>query len=260
MKQDSLGDRMKGYESITQNKLMSRTPVIIRLDGKAFSTYTRGLEKPFDSDLNIAMVTTMQKLCESIQGAAFAYTQSDEISILLQDWATFETDAWYDNKIQKMVSVAASIATATFNSVYKHPSKDTLALFDARIFNLPFEEVTNYFIWRQQDAVRNSINSLAQAHFSHKELQGLNVSQVQDRLMLEKGINWNDVETRFKRGVCTTTLFEVDAYKRRVNTLMYNDYQIPIFTQNRAYVQSMLELPAALGKITEQLLTQGPAL
>jgi len=255
MKKDSLGDRMKGYESITQTKLMNRTPVIIRLDGKAFHTFTRGLEKPFDSNLNIAMVKTMHALCESIQGAVLAYTQSDEISILLQDWATFDTDAWYDNKIQKMVSVAASIATATFNHVYTHPTKQTLALFDARIFNIPFEEVTNYFVWRQQDAVRNSINSLAQANFSHKELQGLNVSQVQDKLMLEKGINWNDVETRFKRGVCTATLVELDLVKRVVKTQLYDDFQIPIFTQDRSYVEAALKLPEEVAK-TAALLSE----
>ena len=228
---DSLGTRMKDYESITQTKLMNRTPVIIRLDGKAFSTYTRGLEKPFDSSLNIAMVKTMQKLCESMQGSVLGYTQSDEISILLQDWATFETDAWYDNKIQKMVSVAASIATATFNAVYKHPVKETLALFDARVFNIPFEEVTNAFLWRQQDAVRNSINSLAQANFPHEDLQGLNVSQVQDKLMLEKGINWNDVETRFKRGVCVW---------RGADAEFKVDYEIPIFSQDRGYIEKFL--------------------
>ncbi len=253
MKKDSLGDRMKGYESITQTKLMNRTPVIIRLDGKAFHTFTRGLKKPFDTNLNLAMVETMRRLCESIQGAMFGYTQSDEISILIQDWASFDTDGWYDYKIQKMVSVAASIATATFNSVYKHPTKDTLALFDARIFNVPFEEVTNYFIWRQQDAVRNSINSLAQAHFSHKALQNLNVSQVHDKLMLEKGINWNDIPTKFKRGVCTTMMAEIDSLKKEVDTFLFNDFEIPIFTRNRPYIESMLTFHADLAKTNELL-------
>lgn len=253
MKKDSLGDRMKGYESITQTKLMDRTPVIIRLDGKAFHTFTRGLEKPFDTGLNDAMVRTMATLCGQIQGAMFAYTQSDEISILLQDWASFDTDGWYDYKVQKIVSVAASIATATFNDIYKHPAKTTLALFDARVFNVPFEEVTNYFIWRQMDAVRNSINSLAQANFSHKSLQGLNTSQVQDKLMLEKGINWNDVPTKFKRGVCTRMLTEVDATgaKPEISTLLHNDYEIPIFTQDRSYIESMLTFHDDLAKIKE---------
>lgn len=242
MKTDSLGDRMKRYESITQTKLMNRTPVIIRLDGKAFHTFTRGLQKPFDIHLNSAMVVTMENLCANIQGAVLGYTQSDEISILLQDWASFETDGWYDYKIQKMVSVAASIATATFNAAFTHPVKDILALFDARIFNVPFEEVNNYFVWRQQDATRNSINSLAQSLFSHKELQGLNVSQVQDRMMLERNVNWNDVPTRFKRGVCTRMLVEVDEIKKTVQMPLVSDFEIPIFTQNRDYVESLLKL------------------
>lgn len=250
MKKDTLGDRMKGYEAVTQTKLMKRTPVVIRLDGKAFHTFTRGLEKPFDTNLNTAMVQTMMALCGGIQGSMFAYTQSDEISILLQDWASFETDGWYDYKIQKMVSVAASIATATFNSVYQHPTKDTPALFDARIFNLPFEEVTNYFVWRQQDAVRNSINSLAQANFSHKALQGLNVSQVQDKLMLEKGINWNDVPTKFKRGVCVRMEMGLDDMNYPTSEL-HADYECPIFTQDRAYIESMLTFHADFNKAME---------
>ncbi len=232
MKRDSLGDRMKTYEGVTQTRLMRRTPVIIRLDGRAFHTFTRGLDKPFDDKLNRAMTFTMQTLCEEIQGAQMGYTQSDEISILLQDWATFTTDGWYDYKTQKMVSVAASIATAVFNTVFKHPTKTPLALFDARVFNVPFEEVTNAFIWRQQDATRNSINSLAQAHFSHKALQGLNVSQVQDKLMLEKGINWNDIETRFKRGTC--------AVRNELGTVGV-DWDIPIFTQDRNYIERHLK-------------------
>jgi tRNA(His) guanylyltransferase len=234
MKKDNLGDRIKAYEAVTQSKLMHRTPVIIRLDGKAFSTYTRGLDKPFDEALTTAMQRTMLALC-GIQGAVLGYTQSDEISILLQDWATFETDGWYDYKVQKMVSVAASLATATFNREFTHPSKEGFALFDARVFNLPFEEVTNAFLWRQQDAVRNSINSLAQANFSHKELQGLNVNQVQDKLMLERGINWNDIPTKFKRGSC--------AYKSYANNWdgeLVIDSEIPIFSQNRYFIERFL--------------------
>lgn len=235
MKNDSLGDRMKGYENVTNMRLMSRTPVIIRLDGKAFHTFTRGLDKPFDHGLNMAMASTMEHLCNSLQGAIFGYTQSDEISILLQDWATFTTDGWYDYKIQKMVSVAASIATAHFNSIYSHPIKTELALFDARIFNVPFEEVENYFIWRQNDCTRNSINSVARANFSHKELQGVSVAGVHDKLMLERGINWNDFETRYKRGVC----FRNPISSEGSGVL---DFDCPIFTQERNYVTECMLL------------------
>lgn len=231
MKKDDFGDRMKRYESVPRLHLTRRTPVILRLDGKAFHTFTRGLVRPFDELLNDAMTSTMNYLVANIQGAVFAYKQSDEISIMLRDWDTLTTDAWFDYNVQKMVSVAASMATMHFNNVFRHPKGDKLAMFDARAFNVPKEEVVNCFLWRQQDAVRNSINSLAQANFSHKQLQGKNTSQVQDMLMLEKGINWNDLETRYKRGTCVFVLPELG----RVVDLVP-----PIFSQDREYISRHL--------------------
>lgn len=228
-----LGERMKRYEGVSSTALMRRTPVILRIDGKAFHTFTRGLDKPYDQPLQLAMALTTRHLVANIQGAVFGYTQSDEISILLQDWKTLETDCWFGYNVQKMVSIASSMATAQFNLLYDHPvrSKD-VALFDARAFNLPFAEVANYFVWRQQDAVRNSINSLGQAHFSHKELHGLNTSKVQDKLMLEKGINWNDVPTKFKRGTAVITR---PGFKPDV------DEEMPVITQDRAYVERYID-------------------
>lgn len=243
MKNDSLGDRMKAYEGIPQLQLMRRTPVVIRIDGKAFHTFTRGLDKPYDLALNEAMASTMHALCGSIQGAVFGYTQSDEISILLQDWATLTTERWFDYKVQKMVSVVASMTTAIFNSIYTHPKKGQhMALFDARAFNVPFEEVTNMFLWRQQDAVRNSIQGLAQANFSHKEMHGLSCSELQDKLMLEKGINWNDTATRFKRGVCSRLEFIPGTDTSDMNFKWELDFECPIFTQDRSYVESALKI------------------
>lgn len=227
---DSFGNRMKRYETVSQSKLMRRTPAIIRLDGKAFHTFTRGLPRPFDSTLHDALDRTTERLVGFIQGAVFAYRQSDEISILLADWQTLETDAWFDGNVQKIVSVAASACTAFFSGSFKHPN-GTVGMFDARVFNLPFEEVANYFLWRQQDASRNSINSLAQSEFSHKELQSKNVAQVHDMLMLQKGINWNDTPTRFKRGTCVTTDVETG------NTI---DTEIPIFSADRNYIERYL--------------------
>jgi tRNA(His) 5'-end guanylyltransferase len=226
---DSFGDRMKRYETVSQSKLMRRTPTIIRLDGKAFHTFTRGLPRPFDASLHSALDRTTERLVNYIQGAVFAYRQSDEISILLADWQTLETDAWFDGNVQKIVSVAASACTAFFAGSFIHP-KGVAAMFDARVFNLPFEEVANYFLWRQQDATRNSINSLAQSQFSHKELQSKNVSQVQDMLMLQKGINWNDTPTCFKRGTCVYT----DDAGSRI------DLNIPIFSADRNYIERYL--------------------
>lgn len=224
MKYDDFSVRMKQFESVSQNHLMIRTPVIMRIDGKNFSMWTKGLQKPFDIKLNSAMAEVTRILCNEIQGAVFGYTQSDEISILIQDWRNLNTDRWFGNNVQKMVSISASIATAYFNSIFKHPSNTSPALFDSRVFNIPKEEVANYFIWRQKDATRNSINSLAQSKFSQKQLHGKNISQVQDMLMNEYNINWNDVPTRFKRGTCV------------VNGAI--DFECPTFTQDRKYIES----------------------
>jgi len=234
MDKTSIGDRMKGYESVPKIKLQRRTPVIIRLDGKAFHTWTRWL-KNYDPSLNTSpfsdimfntMSTTMVNLTAGIQNANFAYAQSDEISILLNDWKQFKTDQWFGANVQKMVSIAASMATAFFNDSLKE-APAPLALFDARVFNIPKEEVANYFIWRQQDATRNSINMLAQYYFSHNELQFKNTDQVQEKLFKERDINWNDLPTWQKRGYCATN----DSY----------DSDIPIFTQDREYIEQHLE-------------------
>lgn len=254
MKKDSLGDRMKeNYENRSKTKLLRRTPVIIRLDGKAFHNFTKGFEKPFDKTIVQAMQATMLTLCKEIQGCVLGYTQSDEITLVLIDYSNLETSAWFDYDVQKICSVSASIATLAFNEHFSELCLDYLidyssevndahnraiakgALFDARCFNIPKEEVTNCILWRQQDATRNSINSVAQANFSHKELQGLNVNQVQDKLFKEKNINWNDFPTYLKRGSCCIKK-EVDGI---FTWLIDND--IPIFTgENRNYIEKLL--------------------
>jgi len=248
---DSLGTRMKEYEHVSKTTLTKRTPVIIRLDGKAFHTWTKCLkhvdpsleQDPFSDVMNQTMAITTEKLVANIQNAVLGYTQSDEISILLNDWSTLTTDQWFGNNVQKIVSVAASMATAYFNQTFAHlvgtdATKEAApALFDARVWNLPKEEVTNYFVWRQQDATRNSINMLAQHYFSHKELHGKNVSQVQDMLMLTHGVNWNDIETWKKRGTCVTRRELETAPNREIRI----DREIPIFTGDRSYVEQSLE-------------------
>lgn len=235
MDKTTLGDRMKGYEATSQSKLLRRTPVIIRLDGKAFHTWTKQLpnfdaslrEGPFSDVMHWAMTYTTQSLLNNIQNAVFAYTQSDEISILLNDWKKLETDQWFDAKVQKMASVSASMATGYFNQAVTNENYNfSLALFDARVFNIPREEVTNYFIWRQQDATRNSIQMLGRFYFSHNQMNNKNVSQVQDMLMAEHNVNWNDLETWKKRGTGVHQ-YGIDA-------------QIPIFTQQRNYVEKFL--------------------
>lgn len=232
MKKDSLGDRMKAYEAISQIDLMRKAPMVMRLDGKAFHTFTRGLERPYDEAFTDAMSQTMLDLCNQVQGAVFAYKQSDEISIVMQDWKTIDTDAWFGGNVQKIVSVAASIATASFNRAFKHPTKDTLALFDARVFSLPtITEVENYFIWRQNDCTRNSIASMGQAHFSQKELHGVKMNTVKQMLLEQKGVVWENEATKYRRGVCATYCdgkFSIDN-------------EPPIFTQDRVYILKSFE-------------------
>ena len=237
MDKTSLGDRMKGYEKAPQQKLMTKTPVVLRLDGKAFHTYTKGCDRPYDEDLHKVREETMIYLCENIQGVLFGYSQSDEISLVLKDWDTYQTNAWFDNKIQKLCSVSASMCTAEFNRAgwvldgdrvtgsdkFSHKT----ALFDARCFNLPHHEVINYLIWRQQDWERNSVQMLAQRLYPHKELQGWSCKALITRIEEEYGIVWGGLESWKKRG---------EFWSRRD---VFHD--TPIFKDNREVLQLMIE-------------------
>ena len=267
MNKDNLGDRMKFYyENTPKTRLMRRNPVIIRIDGKAFHTFTRGFQRPFDNILIESMQETMKYLCENIQGCKLGYCQSDEISLLLTDYENINTSAWFDYEVQKMCSVAASMATMAFNKFFAkavidglyaafnlndtewderlqniyHPKIDS-AMFDARVFSIPKDEVCNCFIWRQQDATRNSIQMVGQANFSHKELQGKSCNDIQDMLMLEKNINWNDFPTVKKRGSCcaktgVNTVVDVKTGEKKERLTWEIDKEIPIFTQDRNYI------------------------
>lgn len=193
----SLGDRMKRYEEVTRAVLPARTYTILRVDGRAFHTLLRHARKPFDDSVANAMGAVAQDLCAEISGARFAYTQSDECSVLLTDFETVGTQPWFGGVIQKMVSVAAARASVTFSSYWNRRD----ALFDARVFTIPSSvEVANYFVWRQRDALRNSVSMAAQAHFSHKELQGVSSAGMQEMLWSRKDVNWNDYPARHRRG------------------------------------------------------------
>jgi tRNA(His) 5'-end guanylyltransferase len=224
---DNLGNRMKDYyENRTKSFLPRRTYSIIRIDGKSFHTYTRGLKKPFDEKLINDMDETAKYLCENIQGTKFAFVQSDEISLLLTDFDNLQTSAWFDGNIQKITSISASLATAKFNEL--RPNK--IALFDSRVFTIPSNiEVENYFIWRQQDTVRNSISSVAQSLYSHKELHNKNVSEMQE-MCFKKGINWDNYSPKYKRGRLI-----VKEYYNKNNTKRSRWVSIvpSIFTQKR---------------------------
>jgi len=210
MKKDSIGNRMKeNYENRQKLFLTRRTPVIIRLDGKAFHTFTKGLEKPFDLTLHRTMVETTKFLMEQIQGAQLAYTQSDEISILVTDYDYFETEAWFDYNIQKLTSVSASLATGFFN--WESPF-NRIAYFDSRVFNIPKEEVMNYFLWRFQDWKRNSIQLLGQSLFSHKELHKKNQHEIIEMCKV-KGHDWNALPDVWRYG----TLIEPNGYEFNID-------------------------------------------
>ena len=233
-KKDSLGDRMKEfYENRTRNFLPRRTYTIIRVDGKAFHSYTRGLERPFDEKLVNDMDETACYMCKNIQGAKFAFVQSDEISILLTDFEGLTTDAWFDGNIQKMASISASLATAKFNEL--RPNK--IALFDGRVFTIPSDiEVENYFIWRQQDATRNSISSVAQSMFSHRELENKNTDQMQE-MCFQKGVNWNDFSAKLKRG---RLIVKQDYEKEGATRSKWVSVEPPIFTQEREMLKVLI--------------------
>ncbi len=226
---DSLGDRMKGhYEDRTRYMLPRRTFTILRADGKAFHSFTRHFEKPYDLTIVAAMNAAMAALCMEAQGAVIGYVQSDEISVVLTDFALVNTDAWFDGNLQKMVSVASSVVTWAFNDALGVTK--SRALFDCRAFTIPDPvEVENYLIWRQQDATRNSIQGLAQSQFSANQLHGVGNAQAQDMLM-DIGINWNDRPTGDKRGRT--------AYRSEFGWVI--DTEIPVFTADRNYVRSRL--------------------
>lgn len=277
MDKTTLGDRMKNnYENISRYYLTRRMPIITRIDGKSFHTFTRGFKKPFDDILVKTMQETMKYLCENIQGCVLGYTQSDEISLVLVDYAELTTDAWFGNNLQKMCSVSSSMATLAFNKAFtRNISKqskrfyteyleekdasyiETLeiatnkgAMFDSRVFTIPKEEVCNYMLWRQQDATRNSILSVGQANFSHKDLHGKSCNNIQDMLMTQKGINWNDYATTLKRGSCCIKVDDgLTTYDEAGNICGYTqrsqwiiDNEIPIFSQDRNYIERLINV------------------
>lgn len=255
----NLDIRMKNnYENVAKTRLLRRTPVIIRIDGKAFHTFTRGMKKPFDEILIKSMQNTMKYLCENIQGCVFGYTQSDEITLVLIDYQTLTTEAWFDYEVQKMCSIAASMATMAFNKAFRNKAMETIeyineawnisdedkkyvdtlykaiekgAMFDARCFNIPREEVTNNIYWRQQDATRNSIEMVGHANFSQKDLHCKSCNEIQDMLHEYKGINWNDFSTELKRGSACL----------RGDKGWYVDHEMPILKgENREYVDRLI--------------------
>ena len=275
---DDLGIRMKEYEKRNQYYLQKRTPVAIRVDMRAGHTFTRGFKRPFDYIFMKSMQETAKYMCENMENAKFAYVQSDEITIILTDYDTLETDCWFNYRTDKLCSISASMATMAFNKYFEEnvtnevleykmvphcveiqqeikeyhntliAALDKGAMFDARCFNIPKEEVTNLIYWRQLDASRNSIQMVGQANFSHNELQNKSCNDIQDMLMLQKNINWNDFPTYQKRGSCVVKSDEKETItednigtKMTIRSKWIIDKEMPILKgKDRAYIDKLV--------------------
>ena len=270
---DELGKRMKEYyENIPKTKLMRRAPVIIRTDGRAFHTFTRGFKKPFDEILIKSMQETMKYLCENIQGCVLGYTQSDEISLLLIDYKNLNSSAWFDYEVQKICSIAASMATMAFNKSFTKNAEEFMtdcassyemeglcgkgteeyklcevyqkaiekgAIFDARCFNIPKEEVTNYFYWRQLDAIRNSIQMVGQSHFPHNILQYKTCEDIKDMLYVKDEIIWELLPIYKQRGSCCIKQDHI--YENILRKQWVIDNNIPLFKEEgRDYIEVLV--------------------
>lgn len=278
MVHDDLGTRMKEfYEQVPKTRLVRRMPVAIRIDGKAFHTFTRCFRKPFDDILIKTMQETTKYLCENIQGCVLGYTQSDEITLILVDYQKLTSSAWFDYEVQKLCSISASMATMAFNKFFERNVENYIqncatdyetnglyekgtpeyqlyeiyqkaaekgAMFDARCFNIPKEEVTNLIYWRQLDATRNSIQMVGQANFSHKELQNKSCNDIQDMLHEQKGINWNDYPTVCKRGTAVIYTNYQNPQSLTNGDIVKGwkiDTEMPILKgEDRAYVDNLI--------------------
>ena len=278
MDTSDLANRMKEYEKRNQYYLQKRTPVAIRVDGRSFHTFTKGFKRPFDDVLIKSMQETAKYMCENMGNAKFAYVQSDEITIILTDYDTLETDCWFNYRTDKLCSISASMATMAFNKYFEEnvtnevleykmvphcveiqqeikeyhntliAALDKGAMFDARCFNIPKEEVTNLIYWRQLDASRNSIQMVGQANFSHNELQNKSCNDIQDMLMLQKNINWNDFPTYQKRGSCIVKSDEKETItednigtKMTIRSKWIIDKEMPILKgKDRAYIDKLV--------------------
>ena len=270
---NEIGKRMKEYyENIPKTKLMRRAPVIARIDGKNFHTFTRGFKKPFDDILIKSMQETMKYLCENIQGCVLGYTQSDEISLLLVDYKNLNSSAWFDYEVQKICSIAASMATMAFNKSFTKNAEEFMtdcaasyemeglcgkgteeyklcevyqkaiekgAMFDARCFNIPKEEVTNYFYWRQLDAIRNSIQMVGQAHFPHNILQYKTCEDIKDMLYVKDEIIWELLPIHKQRGSCCIKQDHI--YENILRKQWIIDNNIPLFKdEGRDYIEVLV--------------------
>lgn len=272
---DKMGDRFKAYENCYRIYLPKRQAVIVRVDGRAFHSFTKGFARPYDIVFAVAMHQTALKLAENISSCKFAYTQSDEITLVLTDYENINTEPWFSNNLQKIVSISAAMASIFFKESFnksieeeyvdhylngkigdekyqllmKHSEayNNKLCVFDSRAFIIPREEIVNCLYWRQTDCIRNSIQLLGQANFSHNQLQGKNCNEIQEMLWQEKNINWANEPNWFKNGVAIYKKpMNVEHYLPDGTTITvernkwFIDKDIPVFTQNREYIEKHL--------------------
>jgi tRNA(His) guanylyltransferase len=259
-KNKSFSDRMKEYEQCYTQRIPNRSYIIVRLDGVGFSKYTKQFDKPFDDILSNIMDTTAIELCKEFQ-PKLGYTQSDEISLLFTTIDNIDAEIIYDGKVQKIVSILAAHATQAFNfkmlqamtlqylpeelygKIISGNFQQITAKFDARVFVIPdITEVYNYFVWRQTDCTRNSISMAAHALLKGN-MTGVSGADKQDRLFKEAGVNWNDYAVKYKRGTAiikkTICISEDDS--DCVNRSRWlPDYNTPIFTQDKEYLQKLI--------------------
>ncbi len=234
--EDTLGDKLKAFENASKTKLDRLQPVIIRLDGKAFHTLLRSCTKPYDTHVVRSMRHATEYLCQNVQGCRLAYTQSDEISLLLVAYQTELTHAWFDYQMQKICSVAASFCSVAFNQVW-HQQASAFGYFDARAFNLPKENVNSYFVWRQNDCVRNSILALGHANYSNKQLHKLKAVEIKE-LLKTKNIHWENEPSFFTHG--STFVKETYAKGETTRTRWVVDADAPLFVEDKQYVNKLV--------------------
>lgn len=264
-KKDSLGNRMKAYEAVNEHYLVPKMPFIIRVDGKAFHTFTKHFKKPFDSIMERAMKATMQSLCKDIPGCVLGYTQSDEITLVCTYSDRIVSEAWFNGRIEKIVAISAAKATKYFNKHYReavlsvfsekndinawdvhmiyHKNFDE-AEFDARVFNLPEWDCINNIIWRQQDAIRNSVEMVGHCFYSARELNRVNTDMIKMKLLTDHNIMWDAYPEYNKRGTfCYKVQREKETHGKVVTRNIWEIEKHPVFLQeNREWFSQVTGL------------------
>jgi len=205
MDNDTFARRMRDMQQNSDTRLPTKGYSILQLDGKAFHTWTRGLNIPFDAKFVEAMDAVAGLLAQKISNVKFAYVQSDEISLLMTDFENDKTEAYYANRIQKVVSTSAGLASAFMTREF--PDKP-FAVFDARFFSAPDKDaVKDWFIWRQADGIKNSVRAVGYSHFSGAELNNKNTHDVRE-MLLKIDDPWERYDEGLQRGRIVTKVPE----------------------------------------------------